>query len=319
MVARDSAGRLSAPLRNVARRGSVHARPRTDLRGQQTRYTMCMADSTNLHLGQAGEAYPDAFYVRLGEHRFVSTLHSQGAWQPGEQHLAPASALVLAEIERRLPSDKLVSRVSFDVLGVIHSGEFMIDVTVVRPGRSIELIEARMRHGERTSILARIWRLASTDTEQVQGIEWTPLPPPDAMLTKTLSSEWSGGFIDSLQVRQDAEARPGRGRSWVRTRYPLVAGETDPPVAGFVKLADTANGLVVRERPSSVFFANVDLTVHFIRQPEPGWVGFDTRVNFGPSGLGETISVLSDIQGPVGTAAQSLTVRVGENLPGGRK
>lgn len=276
-----------------------------------------MAVSTNLHLGHAGEAYPDAFYVRLGEHQFISTLHSQGAWQPGEQHLAPASGLVLAEIERRLPSDKLVSRASFDVLGVIHSGEFTIDVQVVRPGRSIELIEACMRHADRTSIRARIWRLAQTDTTQVQGTEWAPLPPPDAMRAQGFSLVWGGGFINSLEARQEVDARPGRGRSWIRTRCPLVAGEADPPVAGFLKLVDTANGLVVRERPSSVFFANVDLTVHFFRQPEAGWVGFDTRVDFGPSGLGETLSILSDIRGPVGTAAQSLTVRMSENRPDG--
>lgn len=276
-----------------------------------------MPVAANAHLGHAGEAYPDAFYVRLGEHRFASTLHSQGAWQPGEQHLAPASGLVLAEVERRLPSDKLVSRASFDVLGVIHSGEFTVDVEVVRPGRSIELIEASVRHDHMTSIRARIWRLATSDTTHVQGTEWTPLPPPDAMRPQAFSSVWSGGFIGSLEVRQEADARPGRGRSWLRTRYPLVAGESDPPIAAFLKLVDTANGLVVRERPGSVFFANVDLTVHFFRQPESGWVGFDTRVNFGPTGLGETLSVLSDIRGPVGTAAQSLTLRVGENRPGG--
>ena len=60
----------------------------------------------------------------------------------------------------------------------------------------------------------------------------------------------------------------------------------------------------------------MDLTVHFLRQPEAGWVGFDTRVSFGPTGLGETLSVLSDLRGPVGTAAQSLTVRTSEHLPG---
>jgi hypothetical protein len=278
-----------------------------------------MPVATNLHLGHAGEAYPDAFYARLGEHCFASTLHAQGAWQPGEQHLAPASGLVLAEVERRLPSDKLVSRASFDVLGVIHSGEFTIDVEVVRPGRSIELVEARMRHGDLTSIRARIWRLAATDTTRVEGIEWTPLPPPESMRPLMFSSVWGGGFIDSLEARQDVDARRGRGRSWIRTRYPLVEGETDPPVAGFLKLVDTANGLVVRERPGSVFFANVDLTVHFIRQPEAGWIGFDTRVNFGPSGLGETWSILSDIHGPIGTAAQSLTVRVGEHRPEGTR
>src|SRR5574337_130696 len=130
-----------------------------------------MPDAINRHLGHAGDAYPDAFYARLAENRFVSTLHAQGAWQPGEQHLAPASGLVLAEVERRLPSDKLVSRASFDVLGVIESGAFTIDVHMLRPGRSIELVEASMRHGNLTSIRARIWRLAATDTASVQGNE----------------------------------------------------------------------------------------------------------------------------------------------------
>ncbi|HEX7326110.1 MAG TPA: thioesterase family protein [Rhodanobacteraceae bacterium] len=275
-----------------------------------------MPVADNLHLGHAGEAYPDAFYVRRSATRFISTLHAQGAWQPGEQHLAPASGLLLAEVERRLPSDKLVARASFDVLGVIHSGEFDIDVHMLRPGRSIELIEASMRHGDRTSIRARIWRLAGSDTTRVQGVEWPALPAPGAFPPLTFASVWGGGFIASLEARRSADARPGRGRGWLRTRCPLVAGEPDPPVAGFLKLVDTANGLVVRERPGSVFFANVDLTVHFIRQPEAGWVGFDTRVNFGPGGLGETLSILSDGRGPVGTAAQSLTVRLGGDWPG---
>jgi hypothetical protein len=272
-----------------------------------------MPSATNLHLGHDGEAYPEAFYARLGGDRFISTLHSQGAWQPGEQHLAPASGLILAELERRLPSDKLVSRASFDVLGVIHSGEFTIDVGVLRQGRSIELIEATMRHDNVTSIRARVWRLSATDTIHVRGTEWSPLPPPETMCPFAFSSLWDGGFIRSLEARQDKAARPGRGMSWVRTRYPLVEGETDPPAASFLKLIDTANGLVVRAHPDRAFFANVDLTVHFLRQPEAGWVGFDTCVNFGPTGLGETFSVLSDTHGPVGTAAQSLTVRVRKN------
>ena len=269
-----------------------------------------MPTAHNQHLGHDGAPCPDAFYVRRGETGFLSTLHSQGAWQPGEQHLAAAAGLVLAEAERRLPSDKLVSRVSFDVLGVIHSGPFTIDVRMLRPGRSIELIEACMRHGDQVSVQARIWRLLASDTSGEQGCEWAPLPPPDAMRPWVFSEVWGGGFIGSLQARRSADSRPGRGQSWLRTAYPLVEGEIDPPVAGFAKLIDTANGLAVRADPNAVFFANVDLTIHFTRQPQAGWVGFDTRVSFGPTGLGETFSVLSDIKGPVGTAAQSLTVRL---------
>jgi len=270
-----------------------------------------MPQAPNLHLGHDGGAVPEAFYVRRAEGHLVSTLHAQGAWQPGEQHLAAASALVLAEIERRLPSDKLVARVSFDVLGVILSGEFTIEVRVTRPGRTIELVEGWMRHGERVSVHARVWRLVASDTSSIQGIEWEPLPPPEAMPAFAFAARWDGGYVQSIEARQAADARPGRGRSWLRTRHALVAGETDPPTAAFVKLVDTANGLVVRASPGEVFFANVDLTLHFLRRPEAGWVGFDTRVSFGPSGLGETFTVLSDRLGPVGTAAQALTVRLG--------
>ena len=67
----------------------------------------------------------------------------------------------------------------------------------------------------------------------------------------------------------------------------------------------------MRADPKTTFFANVDLSVHLTRVPEAGWIGFDTKVAFGPTGLGETSSVISDSRGPIGTAAQSLTVRRG--------
>src|SRR5699024_1798820 len=110
------------PQLRAARPAPVACEPRPRAHGPG-RSAGAMSDAANNHLGHDGGTYPDSYYVRLGEDRLVSTLHSQGAWQPGEQHLAPASGLVLAEIERRLPSDKLVSRATFDVLGVIHSGE----------------------------------------------------------------------------------------------------------------------------------------------------------------------------------------------------
>ncbi|MCM1011126.1 MULTISPECIES: thioesterase family protein [unclassified Brevibacterium] len=271
-----------------------------------------MPDALNAHLGHDGSPVPDSYYVRRGEDRFVSTLHSQGAWQPGEQHLAPASGLILAEVERRLPSDKIVSRISYDILGVIHSGEFTIDVDVVRPGRTIELVEARMRHGDRVSIAARVWRLLGSDTADVADHEWTHLPDPEFVPAVPFAQRWSGGFIASLEGRQADDARPGYARSWIRSPFPLVDGEVDPPTAALVKLVDTANGLAVRVDPATTFFPNVDLTIHLTRTPEPGWVGFETRVAFGATGIGETASVLSDATGPLGTAAQSLTVRVGQ-------
>lgn len=292
-----------------------------------------MAAALNHHIGADGEPVPHAYFVRTGNRSFRSTLHSQGAWQAGEQHMAVASALVLHELERALPSEKLISRVTFDILGVIHSGEFGIEVDVVRPGRTIELVEARMVHRAahtgtevsaadsgaattvgpgrpRTSVTARAWRLVSSDTSTVAGTEVTAFPGSTELQPLEPSGLWPGGYIASLRGAQTADGRPGRRKVWVETDVPLVEHEEDGPYAGFVKYCDAMNGFAVREDPQEVFFPNVDLTIHFLRSPVPGGAGMDIDVGFGDSGMGITHAVFHDARGPVAHCAQSLTVRL---------
>ena len=89
----------------------------------------------------------------------------------------------------------------------------------------------------------------------------------------------------------------------------LIEGEEVSSLAATVGLLDIANGMTVRAQPNEVLFPNIDLTAHFFRRPVGGWVGFDTRVSFGPAGVGLTSSVIHDVDGPVGTSNQILTVR----------
>src|SRR5699024_6960399 len=268
-----------------------------------------------------------------GDSSFPSILHSQCTWQSGDQHMAVASALVVHELERALPSQKLISRITFDILGVIHSGEFDIEVEVVRPGRTIELVEARMVHRgahtgaevpaadagsaatvrpgrPRTSVTARAWRLVSSDTSAVAGAEATAFPCRADLQPLEPSSLWPGGYIASLRGAQASDGRPGRRKVWIETDVPLVEHEEDGPYAGFVKYCDAMNGFAVREDPQEVFFPNVDLTIHFLRSPVPGGAGMDIDVGFGDSGMGITHAVLHDARGPVAHCAQSLTVRL---------
>jgi hypothetical protein len=95
----------------------------------------------------------------------------------------------------------------------------------------------------------------------------------------------------------------------VDTALALVDGEEVSTLARYVALVDTANGIGVRESPEEWLFPNVDLSIHLHRQPGEGPVGLDTTVVFGPDGRGVTSSVLHDGTGPVGQAAQMLTVR----------
>ncbi|MFJ9711008.1 hypothetical protein [Streptomyces sp. NPDC101234] len=115
------------------------------------------------------------------------------------------------------------------------------------------------------------------------------------------------------QVRADPPGRTTPSGPWVSTPLELVAGGAAGPLASYVALVDTANGIAVRQPPTAWMFPNVDLTIHLHRQPRGAWTGLDTKVTFGPTGQGLTSTVLHDVEGPVGHASQILTVRP---LPG---
>lgn len=55
--------------------------------------------------------------------------------------------------------------------------------------------------------------------------------------------------------------------------------------------------------PTSFRVPNVDLTAHLFRAPRGAWVGFNTYVSFGTTGVGETHSVLHNVDGPFGTSS----------------
>lgn len=123
------------------------------------------------------------------------------------------------------------------------------------------------------------------------------------------SASWPGGYIASLEVRVLPGAVPGRVQAWMRTEKTLVEQEPSSDLARFVGLVDTANGIAVRVPPTTWRFPNTDLSIHLYRSPAGPWVGFDTTVIFGRTGVGLTSSILYDQCGPVGRAEQILTVR----------
>ncbi|MBJ7903684.1 thioesterase family protein [Streptomyces sp. DSM 110735] len=254
-----------------------------------------------------------SYYEPIDEHRYKPTAHTGGAWDTDEQHFSPLGGLVVHAIDRHLagrPDSGLVpSRISFDILGRLALDECEIRVEVIRPGRTIELVEAVVLIAGRPVVRGRVWFLAAGDTAAVTGGGPEPLTPPDALAPWPMASLWPGGYIASIDVRPVASPRPGRATVWIQSGLDLVAGQPASPLASYVALVDTANGIAVRQPPTEWIFPNVDLTLHLHRTPEGPWTGLDTSVTFGPTGQGVTSTVLHDLHGPVGHAQQMLTVR----------
>lgn len=136
-----------------------------------------------------GTPVPDSYYERIDEHRYKPTAHAGGAWDPDELHFSPLGGLVVHAIERQLAQrpggDGLVmARISYDILGRLALDECEIRVEVVRPGRTIELVEAVVLVADRPVVRARAWFLTAIDTAAVAG-------GPDQRLT--LPRSWPPG------------------------------------------------------------------------------------------------------------------------------
>ena len=255
-------------------------------------------------------AEPHAYYCRVDEVTFEPTLHVQGAWRTDEQHMAPVGGLLAHCMERHEPRPGLhLSQISFDILGMIPLQPTTVRVRTLRPGRSIELVEAVATIGGRDRVSARAWRLAEFDTAAIAGHDLDPIPAPEEVPVWAVDELWGGGYISGLEFRSTSDWRPGRARTWLRSAIPLVLDEPSTPTAHFLRLADTANGVATRVSPHEWAFPNVDLAIHLHREPVTGWLGLDTHVAIGTTGRGLTSSILHDETGPVGTIQQQLTVR----------
>lgn len=254
---------------------------------------------------------PQAYYVDRGDGCYEPTVHAQGAWSEHEQHLAPATGILTHALDGHEPRDDLqLSRLTLDVLGVIHAEPSRVRTRTLRAGRTIELVEAVLSTRGRDVIRATAWRLLRGDTAEVEGIEAPPMPDRDSLEPSPVMRErWGGGYISSLETRPAPDNRPGRGRAWICAGVPLLDGVPVSDLARLLGLVDTANGVAVRQSPQEWMFPNTDLTIHLVREPVGRWLGLDTTCSFGPTGLGLTSSWLHDEEGPFGRAMQSLTVR----------
>jgi len=253
-----------------------------------------------------------AYFTRTGPSMFRATDHTGGAWSLEDQHIAPALGLLVHEVERdrdaRRSDGLVVGRVSYDILGTLPVDVVDTHVRVVRPGRTIELVEAALGHRGRDAVLLRAWLMRPGDTAALEATSLPRIAGPEDLPAWDPSTLWPGGFIASAEVRRNEE-EPGRAVFWVRTPQSLIGGEPTSRLASAVGLLDIANGMTVRADPAKVAFPNIDLTAHLFRQPRGEWIGFDTSVSFGRNGVGLTSSVLHDFDGPVGTASQILTIR----------
>lgn len=256
-----------------------------------------------------------SYFLRVSDDTFTPTEHVIGAWNVNEQHIAPTIGLLTHVIERdrdaRRDDNLRIARVACEIFGVLTLDEMHVSVRVIRPGRTIELVEAELAQNGRVAVVLRVWLLQRFDTSALEGISFPSIPRREEFGASGFGQSWPGRFVRTVDSLRREEA-PGRAQAWVRPHFALLDSEPVSPIARMLGIIDIANGMSPRVAPNEVAFPNVDLSASLLRDAtgdETSWIGLDVRASFGPDGTGITESVLHDEQGPLGTLTQTLTIR----------
>lgn len=266
-------------------------------------------------------ALPDAAFTAIDPHRAVASALTRGPWHIDHQHAGPPIALVCRAIEREAHVHGLthMSRLTANLLRPVPIGELHVEIATDYAGRNAGHFSARL-HAQGKEV-ARFTGLMQREN---------PMPLPDSLPGHPLPQAPRGpetspvavfpfsrpdriGYGDLVETHLAAGSFfKGPSAVWFRLRHPLVAGELPSAYQRVAVAADSGNGISAVLDFGKYLFLNSDLTIHLLRRPHGEWICLEARTHLGPDGCGLVESHLYDTQSLIGTAAQSLSLRLRE-------
>ena len=267
---------------------------------------------------ESARSTPSSAYAEADAGRYRASELTRGPWDPGHQHAGPPIALACRAIERAALAHGLthLSRLTANLLRPVPIGELAVDVAVDYAGRNAGHYSARLVSGGKD--VARFTALVQRESAVAlpEGLAVHPLPSapqgPDA--STPAAFPFAGrrvGYGDLV------ETRVARGRFfegpcavWFRLRHALLQGEVPSVYQRVAVAADSGNGISAVLDFTKYTFVNPDLTINLLRRPRGEWICLDARTHLGPDGCGLAESALFDIDGLIGRATQSLSVRL---------
>jgi Thioesterase-like superfamily len=250
---------------------------------------------------------------------FTATDLARGPWDPGAQHGGAPAALVVRALEREPGGEEMIlARVTFELLRPVPLGPLGVFVAVVRPGRRVQLLEARLKADGVEVMRALALRVHRSDAGAIDALQNAPTAtapstsagPDDGRRVEFPSSGGRMFATDAMDIRfiSGSFLEPGPATAWFRLRHPLVAGENPTPLQRVAAAADFGNGISAVLPWDAYVFINPDLTLYLERAPVGEWFLLESETRLGHHGVGLSESLISDEDGRLGRATQALLV-----------
>jgi hypothetical protein len=212
-----------------------------------------------------------------------------------------------------------IGRISLDFLGSIPLREVVIEVSPIKPGRRVQLTEARMSVGGRVAITARSWHIATggrpPESEEERIAPPVPSRPTPQHFYPGLE-DWGYGRSIEWRFTRGGFDSLGAADVWTRVCLQLVEGVALTSQDRVLIAADSANGLSLSLPLEQWYSIPPSMTATLLRPPAGEWVHLASRTHLTHDGVGLAHADLFDTDGFVGEVAQPLLVQRREPYDG---
>ncbi|AVO38986.1 thioesterase family protein [Pukyongiella litopenaei] len=253
-------------------------------------------------------------FFRLGpDGLFTGNDAARGPWSPDHCHAGPVAGLAARAAEAAIGPDKMLTRLTLDILRPLPLAGLRVEAEVTRHSRTLGTTRIAVRDTDGTLCMAgSSMHLVRKD---MGALPTAPAEPPvfpgpgSGPFPLEVRRHGLRSFGDCMDVAWPPGQRPGPGPKTVWMRAPaLLEGEAQTPVQTLCALADSGNGISWNAPLTEIGFMNTDLTLQVHREPRGDWLASQALSHWQGNGIGMSQAVLHDRNGPVAVALQTLVL-----------
>ncbi len=244
---------------------------------------------------------------------YLGRAPARGPWSPDHCHAGPVAGAIAHAIETAFGPGKDLTRLTLDLIRPIPVAGFTVDVEITRNGRRLATGSAVL-----TGVDGRI--AATATATLIAPAPETDIPPGPCPRPRLADAD-EGGFpidfalhdlpfiSDFVKVRlpKGEDTSPGPSSLWMCTP-PILAGQAPSSFQRLCPLADCGNAISRNGDIKNFTFLNGDLTIVAHRKTGSDWLLSEAVSHWHRNGIGLAEARISDEDGPLASALQSLIV-----------
>lgn len=252
-------------------------------------------------------------YFTTDDKGFVPSGLARNPWFANAVAGGPIAALIGHVVEAAGFDGRFeICRLTIDILGIVPRARLVPRITPVRQGRQAQFHRVELLAEDRCVAQAHVLLARHLDTPEFPAPQPHPAPEEVPENDFLVGASMAGAIRTRPVMGRVRE--PGRGVSWMRMDGEVVLGVPASPFVKACLFADFGNGVGSATFAHEWSYANLDISIQFLRMPRGDWLLLDAHTEGAGNGHAVAQSVFADAEGVYAKGTQTIFVAAGQKI-----